>query len=62
MASAGMVIEVGGALALRRVVASLLYGLKAWDPATLAGRAGSKLVSSTAGGQTSPIRALSHER
>jgi hypothetical protein len=30
---------VCGALALGRLIASMLYGLKAWDPATLAGSA-----------------------
>jgi predicted permease len=37
MTALGIVIGLGAALAVGRVIASLLYGLKAWDPATLAG-------------------------
>jgi predicted permease len=35
MTGVGLVIGLGGALALGRLIASQLYGLKAWDPATL---------------------------
>jgi predicted permease len=35
MTAIGLAVGLGGALALGRVVASQLYGLKAWDPATL---------------------------
>ena len=35
----GVVAGLGSALVLGKVIASLLYGLKAWDPATLAGAA-----------------------
>ena len=37
MALAGVVLGVGAALGLARLVSAMLYGLKAWDPATLAG-------------------------
>ena len=36
MTAAGVVVGLAGALALGRVIASLLFGLKAWDPVTLA--------------------------
>jgi predicted permease len=36
MALGGVALGVGAALGLTRLVASMLYGLKAWDPATLA--------------------------
>ncbi|MGA7353040.1 MAG: ABC transporter permease, partial [Acidobacteriaceae bacterium] len=35
MTAIGLAVGLSGALALGRVVASQLYGLKAWDPATL---------------------------
>lgn len=35
MTAAGLVIGLGGAVALGRLIASQLYGLKAWDPPTL---------------------------
>ena len=34
MTAAGLVIGLGGAVALGRLIASQLYGLKAWDPPT----------------------------
>jgi len=37
MGLAGVALGVGAALGLARLVASMLYGLKAWDPATLVG-------------------------
>jgi predicted permease len=39
MATLGLLAGVGGALALGRLIASTLYGLKAWDPATVVGSA-----------------------
>jgi predicted permease len=39
MTAIGLAVGLGGALALGRVVASQLYGLKAWDPATLSAAA-----------------------
>ncbi|MGC2298243.1 MAG: FtsX-like permease family protein, partial [Acidobacteriaceae bacterium] len=39
MTAIGVVAGLGGAIALGRVIASQLYELKAWDPATIAGGA-----------------------
>jgi hypothetical protein len=44
----GVAAGVCGALALGGAVASMLYGLKAWDPATFAGSA-TMLIFSGAG-------------
>jgi predicted permease len=69
MAVLGLLAGVGGALALGRLIASLLYGLKAWDPATFAGSAilliavalaASWLPARRAAG-VDPMRALRHE-
>jgi predicted permease len=65
----GVAAGVGGALALGRVVASLLYGLKPWDPGTFAvsatmlvlvALAASWIPARRAAG-VDPIRALRHE-
>jgi ABC-type antimicrobial peptide transport system permease subunit len=60
---------VGGALALGRVVASLLHGLKSWDPATFVGAAtmlilvalGASWIPARRAAGVDPIRALRHE-
>jgi ABC-type antimicrobial peptide transport system permease subunit len=65
----GVVAGVAGALALGRLVASMLYGLKAWDPATfvsasalliLVALAASWIPARRAAG-VDPMRALRHE-
>jgi predicted permease len=69
MAVAGVVLGVGAALGLARLVASMLYGLKAWDPATLAGIAGLLMGIALLAGlgparraaRIDPTRALRHE-
>jgi predicted permease len=65
----GVAAGVCGALALGRVVASLLYGLKPWDPATFAVSATVLILVALAAGWiparraagVDPIRALRHE-
>jgi len=39
MTGVGVVVGLGAALAVGRLIASLLFGLKAWDPMTLSGAA-----------------------
>jgi ABC-type antimicrobial peptide transport system permease subunit len=65
----GVAVGVAGALASGRVVAGLLYGVKAWDPATFAVSAtmlvlvalvASWIPARRAAG-VDPIRALRHE-
>jgi predicted permease len=65
----GVVVGVGGAIALGRVIASMLYGLKGWDPATfsiagtlmiLVALAASWIPARRAAG-VDPMRALRHE-
>ena len=64
-----LMLMVGGALALGRLIASMLYGLQAWDPATFAGStllliavalAASWVPAQRAAG-VDPMRALRHE-
>ncbi len=65
----GILAGVCGALALGRVIASLLYGIKAWDPTILAGSAGMLMVVALGASwipawraaRVDPMRALRHE-
>ena len=65
----GVTAGLCGALALGRLVASLLYGLNAWDPATLALAAGllgavalgASWIPARRAANVDPMRALRHE-
>jgi predicted permease len=65
----GIVAGLGAALALGRVITSLLYGLKAWDPSTLASAAAVLLLVALAASwlparraaRIDPMKALRHE-
>jgi predicted permease len=65
----GILAGVCGALALGRVIASLLYGIKAWDPTTFAGSAamlmvvalGASWIPAWRAARVDPMRALRHE-
>ena len=65
----GIAVGLGAALGIGRLIASLLYGLKAWDPATLAGAAGLLAVTALAASWiparraagVDPMIALRHE-
>ena len=69
LAMGGVFAGLAGALALGRAVNSLLYGLKAWDPATLLAAAFLLLAIALAAGwvparraaAVDPMRALRHE-
>jgi predicted permease len=69
LAAIGVIVGVAGALALGRVIASLLYGLRAWDPATMTGSAALLILVALAAGWiparraagVDPMRALRHE-
>jgi ABC-type antimicrobial peptide transport system permease subunit len=69
MTLSGIAVGVAGALALGRVVASLLYGLKSWDPMTFAASAlllilvalGASWVPARRAAGVDPIQALRHE-
>jgi predicted permease len=69
MAVIGIAAGLGGALALGRVITSLLYGLKAWDPETLAGAAGvlalvalaASWIPARRAAGIDPMKALRHE-
>jgi len=69
MSGVGVVAGVAGALALGRVVASLLYGLKANDPATFLVSAtllivvalGASWIPARRAAGVDPMRALRHE-
>ncbi|MGD0367308.1 MAG: ABC transporter permease [Acidobacteriaceae bacterium] len=69
MTAVGLAVGLGGALALGRVVASQLYGLKSWDPATLTAAAlllifvalGATWVPAQRAARVDPSRALRAE-
>jgi predicted permease len=69
MAALGVVAGLGGAVALGRLVGSMLYGLKAWDPMTLSGAAallllvalGASWLPARRAAGVDPMRALRHE-
>ena len=69
MTAIGVVAGLAGAIALGRVIASQLYGLKAWDPATIAGAAallvlvalGSSWVPAQRAASVDPSQALRAE-
>jgi predicted permease len=69
MAALGVTAGLGGALALGRVIASLLYGLKSWDPWTFAISAtlliilalGASWIPAWRAAGVDPMRALRHE-
>jgi predicted permease len=69
MVAIGVVVGLGGAMALGGVIASMLYGLKGWDPVTFAvssgllmlvGLGASWIPAQRAAG-VDPMRALRHE-
>ena len=65
----GVAAGTAGALGLGRVIASMLYGVKAWDPFTLTGAAmlliavalGASWVPARRAAEVDPIKALRHE-
>jgi ABC-type antimicrobial peptide transport system permease subunit len=65
----GVAAGAGAALAMGRLVASMLYGLKSWDPITFAASAAVLIVVAMAASwipanraaSVSPIQALRHE-
>ena len=65
----GVAAGMAGALAMGQVIASMLYGLKSWDPVTLAGAAalliavalGASWVPARRAAGVDPMRALRHE-
>jgi predicted permease len=69
MAGLGILVGLCAALGIGRLIADLLYGLKAWDPTTLVGAAGLLAVTALAASWmparraagVDPMRALRHE-
>jgi ABC-type antimicrobial peptide transport system permease subunit len=69
LAAIGVVVGIGGALSAGRLIGTMLYGLKPWDPATLAASAALLLGVALAAGLLpakraagiDPMKALRHE-
>jgi predicted permease len=69
MAAIGVAAGVGAALGMGRLIASMLYGLKPWDPATLSGAAlvltavaiGASWIPARRAATIDPMQALRHE-
>jgi predicted permease len=69
MVAIGVLVGLCGAMALGRVIASMLYGLKSWDPATFALSSallilvalGASWIPARRAAGVDPMRALRHE-
>ena len=69
IAAIGMIAGLCAALGLGKLVASMLYGLKSWDPATLIGSAlllglvalGASWIPARRAASVDPMQALRHE-
>jgi predicted permease len=69
LAGAGVVVGVGAALALTRLVKSMLYGVQPWDPVTMAGGAllllcvalAASWIPARRAAGVQPMQALRHE-
>jgi len=69
LAAIGIVAGLCASLGMGRLIASMLYGLKSWDPATLAGAAslliavamGASWIPARRAAGVDPMRALRHE-
>jgi predicted permease len=69
MTAIGLALGLGGAVALGRVISSMLYGLKPWDPLTLMGATGLLVMVALLAGWVparraagvEPMQALRHE-
>jgi predicted permease len=69
MTAIGVAVGLGAAVALGRVVATMLYGLRAWDPVTLSGAAvilaavalGASWIPARRAARIEPMQALRHE-
>ncbi len=69
IAAVGVAVGMGAALGMGKLVASMLYGLKSWDPVTLAGSAvllglvalGASWIPARRAAGVDPMRALRHE-
>ena len=69
MAIIGIAVGVAAGLGLARLIASMLYGLKPWDPVTFTASAllllsvalGASLIPARRAAGIDPMRALRHE-